>query len=63
MCQDHKDDIDSAIVNIVNDVNVSVNAKDYLDRMLPIAVALDKVQKSSTMIATSVEICRVSPVQ
>ena len=24
VCQDHKDDIDSAIVNIVNDVNVSV---------------------------------------
>jgi hypothetical protein len=43
---------DSAIFNIVNDVDVA----DYLDMMLPIAVALVKVQKTNTMISTCVEL-------
>lgn len=56
VCQDHKSEIDAAIFKIVNDVSVANNAQDYLDIMLPIAVALDKVQKSNTMISTCVEI-------
>jgi len=56
VCQDHKADIDSAIFKIVNDVSVANNAQDYHDMMLLIAVALDKVQKSNTMISTCVEI-------
>jgi len=56
VCQDHKADIDSAIFKIVNDVSVANNAQNFLDMMPPIAVALDKVQKSNTMISTCVEI-------
>ena len=30
VCQDHEDDIDSAIFKIVNDVSVANNAQNYL---------------------------------
>jgi len=54
--QDHKDDIDKNIFQTVNDVNIAVNASDYMQRMNPIAIALDKAQRSDTMIADVVEV-------
>lgn len=58
VCQDHKDYIDSSVYRIVNDANISVNAQDYLKRMQPIAVALDRAQsqRSFTTISDCVEI-------
>ena len=48
VCQDHKDSIDNKIFTIVNDVHVTVNAQEYLQRMHPIAVALDRMQRGDT---------------
>ena len=51
-----KNSIDSSICRIVNDVNISVNTQDYLQRMQPIAVALDRAQRSFTTISDCIEI-------
>jgi len=50
------DAIDSTICRIVNDIKLTRNIQDYVQKMKPIAVALDRVQKSGTMIAEYVDI-------
>lgn len=57
-CKDHKDDTDNNIFRIVNDTNMTVNAKGFLKRMELIAGALDRKQGDGTIIAVSVEIWR-----
>ena len=44
VCEEHRDNIDGMVAKKVQDINIKRNAKDYLRRMKPIAVALDKVQ-------------------
>lgn len=56
VCQDKKELIDPNIFRIVNDINITVNAKDFLRRMKPIAVSLDRMQRDGTTIAVAVEI-------
>lgn len=56
VCEEHKDDIDREIAKKVEDVNLKRNARDYLDIMKPIAVALDSCQKAACNIAECVHI-------
>lgn len=56
VCQDHKNEIEKDIFNLVNDVNLMVNCTDYSNILNPIAVALDEMQKDKTKIAQCVEI-------
>lgn len=56
VCQDHREEIDSDIFRIVNDIQITTNAKDFMTRMIPIAVALDRMQRDGTTIAVAVEI-------
>ena len=54
--QDHKNEIDSDIVDIVNDSGLVCSAKEYVAVMKPIAVALDRCQRNDTTIAVAVEV-------
>lgn len=58
VCQDNKESVDSNIYRIVNDINITNNARDFLLRMKPIAVALDRMQRDGSTIAVAVEIWR-----
>ena len=55
-CEEHRDNIDGMIAKKVRDINVKRNAEDYLRRMKPIAVALDKVQSESCKLSEAVEV-------
>lgn len=56
VCDDHRDNIDSKISKKVQDISIKRNAEDYLKRMKPIAVALDKVQSDTCKISDAVEV-------
>ena len=54
--QDHKNEIDSEVIDVVNDSKLVSSAKKYLEVMKPIVVALDRVQRNDTTIAVAVEV-------
>lgn len=56
LCQDKKEFIDKDIFRIVNDINITINAKDFLQRMKPIAVSLDRMQRDGATISVAVEV-------
>lgn len=56
ICQDHKSEIEGHIIKIVNDSQVTMNAVDFLKRLSPISIALDRMQRNSSTIAVAVEI-------
>lgn len=56
ICQDNQSQIDKDIIKIINDNHVTTNAVELLSRLKPIAVALDRMQQTSTTIAVAVEI-------
>jgi len=56
ICEQNRDKIDSSIANIVNNIGVKRSAEEFLQRLKPIAVALDKIQSDSCTIADTVEI-------
>lgn len=56
LCQDHKDNIDPDITKLINDMNIVTNAENMLSYLMPIAVALDRVQRDKTTIAVAVEV-------
>lgn len=58
VCQDHKENIDKDVFRIVNDIHITNNAKDFLQRMNPVAIALDRMQRDGSTIAVAVEIWR-----
>lgn len=56
LCQDRREAFDSDIRKVINDNHVTMNAVDLLARMTPIAVALDRMQRTTTTISIAVEI-------
>ena len=54
--QDHKDELDSDIVDVVNDNDLVCSAKEYVAIMKPIAVAFHRVQCNDTTIAVAAEV-------
>ena len=56
VCEEHRDNIDGMVAKKVRDINIKKNAEDYLRRMKPIAVALDKVQSDSCKLSETVEV-------
>ena len=43
VCEEHRENIDGMVAKKVRDINSKRNAEDYLRRMKPIALALDRV--------------------
>lgn len=56
ICEQNRDKIDTNIVNIVNNLGIKRSAEELLQRLKPIAVALDKIQRDSCTIADTVDI-------
>lgn len=56
VCSNNRIVIDKDIIKLVNDINLKVNAQDYLKRLKYIAVALDKVQRNTCTIGEATEI-------
>jgi Protein of unknown function (DUF 659)/hAT family C-terminal dimerisation region len=56
VCEQNRDEIDKDISNIVTNIGVKRSAEELLQRLKPIAVALDSVQRDSCNIAEAVEI-------
>lgn len=56
ICKEHSDDIDKQIIRKVNDRALRRFAEDYLERLKPIAVALDKLQREDALISDAVEV-------
>ncbi|KAI6651859.1 Transposase [Oopsacas minuta] len=53
--EEHRDTINGTIAMKVQNINIKRNAEDYLKRMKPIAVALDKVQSDGCKLSDAVE--------
>ena len=56
VCEEHREKIDGMIAKKVQDISIKRNTEDYLRRMKPIAVALDKVQSDSCKLSEVVEV-------
>lgn len=56
VCEQHRDKIDKDITNIVTNIGVKRSAEELMQRLKPIAVALDYIQRDSCNIAEAVEI-------
>lgn len=56
VCKENNDDIDLQIARKVNDRALKRFAEDYLDRLKPISVALDKLQRDVALISDAVEV-------
>ena len=56
VCDEHRDSIDTIVARKVQDISIKRNAEDYLKRMKPIAIALDKVQSDSCVLSEAVEV-------
>lgn len=56
VCEEHRNEVDGTIADNVRNLGIKRNAEDYLTRMKPIAVALDKVQRNTCVISEAVEV-------
>jgi len=56
ICEQNRNKTDSSVANIVTNLGVKRSAEELLQRLKPIAVALDKVQRDSCTIADAVDI-------
>ncbi|XP_045110374.1 uncharacterized protein LOC123504116 [Portunus trituberculatus] len=56
VCKDNSKVLDQEIIRKINDRTLKRTVKDYLERMKPIAVALNSVQRETTLISDAVEI-------
>jgi len=56
VCENHRECINKQIAVKVKDFALKRNAEDYLERMLPIAVDLDKLQQSRCTPSQAVDI-------
>ena len=56
VCDEHRDEIVRNIAAKVKDFALKRNAEDYLQRMRPIAVALDRMQSDSCKISDAVHV-------
>jgi hypothetical protein len=56
VCEQHQDSIDATIARKVRDISIKRNCEDYLLRLQPLTVALDRLQAANCTLAESVEI-------
>ena len=56
MCYEHRDGIDAIVARKVQDISIKRIDENYLKRMKPNTIALDKVQSDSCMLSEAVEI-------
>ena len=56
VCEENRDKIESSITSIVANLGIKRSAEELLQRLKPIAVALDKVQRDDCTIADAVNI-------
>ncbi|KAM4023539.1 uncharacterized protein ACNLHF_028214 [Anomaloglossus baeobatrachus] len=56
ICETHRDKIDANIRSKVLNLGVKRNAEDLLERLKPISIALDKMQKDTATIADATEV-------
>ena len=56
VCEEHRDSIDVIVARKVQDLSIKRNPEDYLKRVKPIAIALDKVQSDSCKLSEAVEV-------
>ena len=56
VCYEYRDGIDAIVSRKVQDFSIKRNADDYLKRMKPIAISLDKVQIDSCKLSEAVEV-------
>ena len=56
VCKDNSEEVDQKIIKKVYDKALKRATEDYFERMKPIAVALDCVQRETTLISDAVEI-------
>ena len=55
VCEEHRGSIDSTVVRKVQNIGIKRNADDYLQRLKPISVALDKVQRDNCFMGQAVD--------
>ena len=55
VCEEHRGAIDSTVASKVQNISIKRNAEDYLQRLKPIAVALDRVQRDTCLLGGAVE--------
>ena len=55
VCEEHRGSIDSTVARKVQNIGIKRNAEDYLQRLKPISVALDKVQRDNCFMAQAVD--------
>ena len=51
ICDDHEDDIDTGIARKIRDIQIYRNAKDLIEKLAPIANAIDVCQSDKTSLA------------
>ena len=56
ICEENRDKTESSIASIVANLGIKRSAEELLQRLKPIAVALDKVQRDNCTIADAVNI-------
>lgn len=56
VCENHRDGIDQDVARKVQDRAIKRNCEDYLQRLIPISIALDKMQVADCTIADAVEV-------
>ena len=56
VCEKHRGEIDTNIANKVKSIGLKRNAENFLIRLKPIAVALDRVQSDTCVISETVQV-------
>jgi len=56
VCEKHRGEIDTNIANKVKNIGIKQNAEDFLIRLKPISVALERVQSDTCVISETVQI-------
>lgn len=56
ICEEHSDEIDNDIIKLIKDDYLKKSTVEYLKRMRPIAMSLDRMQRANCTIADAVDI-------
>ena len=56
VCEEYRDEINLNIANKVKNYSIKLNAEEFLVRLKPISVALDRIQRDNAIISDTVEI-------
>ena len=56
VCEEYRDEINLNIANKVKNYSIKRNAEEFLVRLMPISVTLDRIQRDNAIISDTVEI-------